>query len=102
MRGASAQRIFVGSEEENAMVRLRDRAGRDRIRMSVSPRASRSWSSSTRRGRSWSGCPGCRATSIWSGDRISALRIGDGQISGAIATTTDSVGERVRNSVCGA
>jgi hypothetical protein len=37
MRGASAQRIFVGSEEENAMVRLRDRAGRDRIRMSVSP-----------------------------------------------------------------
>ena len=37
MRGTSAQRIFVGSEEENAMVRLRDRAGRDRIRMSVSP-----------------------------------------------------------------
>lgn len=35
MRGTSAQRIFVGSEEENAMVRLRDRAGRDRIRMSV-------------------------------------------------------------------
>jgi len=37
MRGTSAQRIFVGSEEETAMVRMRDRAGRDRIRMSVSP-----------------------------------------------------------------
>lgn len=37
MRGTSAQRIFVGSDEETAMVRLRDRAGRDRIRMSVSP-----------------------------------------------------------------
>lgn len=35
MRGTSAQRIFVGSEEETAMVRMRDRAGRDRIRMSV-------------------------------------------------------------------
>jgi hypothetical protein len=35
MRGTQAQRIFVGSDEETAMVRLRDRAGRDRIRMSV-------------------------------------------------------------------
>jgi hypothetical protein len=35
MRGTSAQRIFVGSEEDTAMVRMRDRAGRDRIRMSV-------------------------------------------------------------------
>jgi hypothetical protein len=35
MRGTSAQRIFVGSEEETAMVRMRDRAGRDRIRLSV-------------------------------------------------------------------
>jgi hypothetical protein len=37
MRSTSAQRIFVGSEEETAMVRMRDRSGRDRIRMSVSP-----------------------------------------------------------------
>ncbi len=37
MRGTSAQRIFVGSDEETAMVRLRDRAGRDRIRLSVNP-----------------------------------------------------------------
>lgn len=37
MRGTSAQRIFVGSEEETAMVRMRDRSGRDRIRMSVNP-----------------------------------------------------------------
>ena len=35
LRGASAQRMFVGSEEETAMVRMRDRAGRDRIRLSV-------------------------------------------------------------------
>ncbi len=35
VRGTSAQRIFVGSDEDTAMVRLRDRAGRDRIRMSV-------------------------------------------------------------------
>jgi len=37
MRGTSAQRIFVGSEEETAMVRMRDRSGRDRIRLSVGP-----------------------------------------------------------------
>lgn len=37
MRATSAQRIFVGSDEETAMVRLRDRAGRDRIRLSVNP-----------------------------------------------------------------
>jgi hypothetical protein len=37
LRATSAQRVFVGSDEETAMVRLRDRAGRDRIRMSVSP-----------------------------------------------------------------
>jgi hypothetical protein len=37
IRGTSAQRIFVGSDEETAMVRLRDRAGRDRIQMSVNP-----------------------------------------------------------------
>jgi hypothetical protein len=37
MRATSAQRVFVGSDEETAMVRLRDRAGRDRIRMSVNP-----------------------------------------------------------------
>ncbi len=37
MRGTTAQRIFVGSDDETAMVRLRDRAGRDRIRMSVDP-----------------------------------------------------------------
>jgi hypothetical protein len=33
----SAQRVFVGSANESAMVRLRDRAGRDRILLSVSP-----------------------------------------------------------------
>lgn len=37
MRAVSAQRIFVGSDEDTAMVRMRDRAGRDRIRMSVNP-----------------------------------------------------------------
>jgi hypothetical protein len=37
MRGTSAQRIFVGSEEETAMIRMRDGSGRDRIRMSVNP-----------------------------------------------------------------
>jgi hypothetical protein len=37
LRSTSAQRIFVGSEEETAMVRMRDRSGRDRIRMSVDP-----------------------------------------------------------------
>lgn len=31
----SAQRVFVGSSNETAIVRLRDLAGRDRIRMSV-------------------------------------------------------------------
>lgn len=31
----SAQRIFVGSDNETAMVRLRDRQGRDRIRLMV-------------------------------------------------------------------
>ena len=31
----AAQRLFVGSANETAMVRLRDRGGRDRIRMSV-------------------------------------------------------------------
>jgi hypothetical protein len=36
-RRPSAQRIFVGSANETAMVRLRDRGGRDRILMSVSP-----------------------------------------------------------------
>jgi hypothetical protein len=35
LRNTSAQRIFVGSENETAMVRLRDRAGRDRIRLMV-------------------------------------------------------------------
>jgi len=35
LSGASAQRIFVGSDNETAMVRLRDRAGRDRIRLMV-------------------------------------------------------------------
>jgi hypothetical protein len=35
---AAAQRIFVGSENETAMVRLRDRAGRDRIRLLVDPK----------------------------------------------------------------
>jgi hypothetical protein len=37
LRNISAQRIFVGSDNETAMVRLRDRAGRDRIRMTVDP-----------------------------------------------------------------
>lgn len=37
LRGTAAQRIFVGSEDESAMVRIRDRAGRDRIRMVVGP-----------------------------------------------------------------
>jgi hypothetical protein len=37
LRNISAQRIFVGSENETAMVRLRDRAGRDRIRLMVDP-----------------------------------------------------------------
>ncbi len=37
LKGAAAQRIFVGSDDETAMVRMRDRAGRDRIRMTVAP-----------------------------------------------------------------
>jgi hypothetical protein len=37
LRGAAAQRIFVGSDDETAMVRIRDRAGRDRLRMVVGP-----------------------------------------------------------------
>ena len=37
LRGISAQRVFVGSENETAMVRLRDREGRDRIRLAVDP-----------------------------------------------------------------
>jgi len=37
LRGAAAQRIFVGSDDETAMVRMRDRAGRDRLRMVVGP-----------------------------------------------------------------
>jgi hypothetical protein len=36
-RFPSAQRIFIGSANETAMVRLRDRAGKDRILLSVSP-----------------------------------------------------------------
>jgi len=35
IRGTAAQRVFIGSADETAMVRLRDRAGRDRIRLSV-------------------------------------------------------------------
>jgi hypothetical protein len=35
LRNLSAQRIFVGSDNETAMVRLRDREGRDRIRLMV-------------------------------------------------------------------
>ena len=37
LRGVSAQRVFVGSENETAMLRLRDRQGRDRIRLAVDP-----------------------------------------------------------------
>jgi hypothetical protein len=37
LRGSAAQRIFVGSENETATVRLRDRSGRDRIRLLVDP-----------------------------------------------------------------
>lgn len=37
LRNTSAQRIFVGSDNETATVRLRDRAGRDRIRLTVDP-----------------------------------------------------------------
>ena len=37
LRATTAQRVFVGSENETAMVRLRDRAGRDRIRLLVDP-----------------------------------------------------------------
>jgi hypothetical protein len=37
LRAAKAPRVFVGSENETAMVRLRDRAGRDRIRLIVDP-----------------------------------------------------------------
>jgi hypothetical protein len=37
LRASAAQRVFVGSTDETAMVRLRDRAGRDRIRLSVAP-----------------------------------------------------------------
>jgi hypothetical protein len=37
LRGVAAQRIFVGSDDETAMVRMRDRAGRDRLRMVVGP-----------------------------------------------------------------
>jgi catechol 2,3-dioxygenase-like lactoylglutathione lyase family enzyme len=40
LTGASAQRIFVGSDNETAMVRLRDRAGRDRIRLLVDAQGS--------------------------------------------------------------
>ena len=36
-RAPSAQRIFIGSANETAMVRLRDRGGKDRIRLSVTP-----------------------------------------------------------------
>lgn len=35
LAGSAAQRIFVGSRDDTAMVRLRDRDGRDRIRMFV-------------------------------------------------------------------
>jgi hypothetical protein len=35
LRGTAAQRVFVGAENETAMVRLRDRQGRDRIRLAV-------------------------------------------------------------------
>ena len=35
LRGIAAQRVFVGAENETAMVRLRDRQGRDRIRLAV-------------------------------------------------------------------
>jgi len=35
LAGSAAQRIFVGSADETAMVRLRDRSGRDRIRLLV-------------------------------------------------------------------
>jgi hypothetical protein len=37
MRASAAPRVFVGSADETPMVRLRDRAGRDRIRLSVAP-----------------------------------------------------------------
>jgi hypothetical protein len=37
LRAAAAQRVFVGSENETAMVRLRDRGGQDRIRLLVDP-----------------------------------------------------------------
>ena len=40
LAGASAQRIFVGSDNDTAMVRLRDRAGRDRIRLIVDAQGS--------------------------------------------------------------
>lgn len=35
LAGSAAQRFFVGSADETAMVRLRDRNGRDRIRLLV-------------------------------------------------------------------
>lgn len=35
LEGIAAQRVFVGSADETAMVRLRDRGGRDRIRLFV-------------------------------------------------------------------
>jgi catechol 2,3-dioxygenase-like lactoylglutathione lyase family enzyme len=35
LRGTAAQRVFVGAENETAMVRLRDRQGRERIRLAV-------------------------------------------------------------------
>ena len=37
LRGSTAQRVFIGSENETAVVRLRDLQGKDRIRMSVDP-----------------------------------------------------------------
>ncbi len=37
LKGVAAQRIFVGSDDETAMVRMRDRAGRDRLRLVVGP-----------------------------------------------------------------
>lgn len=37
LEATAAQRVFVGSAGEIAMIRLRDRAGRDRIRLLVEP-----------------------------------------------------------------
>ncbi len=37
LRSAAAERVFVGSEDETATLRMRDRSGHDRLRLTVGP-----------------------------------------------------------------